>query len=133
MREDWNIPEVTDVGFAVVREKENDEWVWNVYLINYKNTKLVNVFVSSKGYGIIDHQKKKTTTISRFLGDVEAKSYRLIEPIMEDVFGLSNEYFLTFYIDGVIYDKKFVFVAESIREEYLTKIKIMGKRGVLIK
>ncbi len=133
MKEDINVPEVADVGFAVVREQQNDEWVWNVYLINYKDTKLVNVFVSSKGYGIIDHQKKKTTTISRFLGDVEAKSYRLIEPIMEDVFGLSNEYFLTFYIDGVIYDKKFVFVAESIREDHLTSITIMGRRGVLIK
>ena len=133
MKEDINIPEVTDVGFAVVREQQNDEWVWNVYMINYKNTKLVNVFVSSKGYGIIDSHKKKTSTISRFLGDVEGKSYRLIEPIMEDVFGLSNEYFLTFYVDGVIYDKKYVFVAESIKEEYLTTIKMMGKRGVLIK
>jgi len=136
MKKDINIPEVIDVGIAIVREKdiETAEYVWNVYLLNLKEKEtLVNTFVSSKGYGMIDNQKKKTAQVNYFLKDVLPQTGQLIEPIIEEVFALSNEYFLTFYVNGVIHDKKFVFVAESIKEEYLTTIHVLGKKGVLIK
>lgn len=135
MKEDIHIPEVTDVGIAVVKEADEETQleIWNVYLINLKQHTLVNTFVSSKGYGVINNEKKKTIKVNYFLKDIEPKSYKLIEPIIEDVFALSNEYFLTFYINGVIHDKKFVFVAESIKEAHLREIKILGKKGVIIK
>lgn len=135
MKEDIHIPEVTDVGIAVVKEKDitTQEYIWNVYLVNLKGKTLVNTFVSSRGYGIINNEHKKTIQVNYFLKDVEPQTYKLIEPIIEDVFALSNEYFLTFYINGVIHDRKFVFVAESIKEEHLTTIKVLGKRGVIIK
>ena len=56
-----------------------------------------------------------------------------IEPIMEDVFSLSNEYWVSFYIDKIIYDKKFIFLPETISSEYFTQIPILNKRGVMIK
>lgn len=135
MIKDINIPEVTDVGIAVVKEEDEytREFVWNVYLINLKQHTLVNTFVSTRGYGVINNEQKKTVRINYFLKDVEPQSFKLIEPIIEDVFALSNEYFLTFYINGVIHDKKFVFVAESIQEAHLTTIHILGKKGVIIK
>lgn len=135
MKKDIHIPEVTDVGIAVVKEADltTNSLVWNVYLINLKEETLVNTFVSSRGYGIINNEQKKTVKVNYFLKDIEPQSYKLIEPIIEDVFALSNEYFLTFYINGVIHDKKFVFVAESIKEDHLRNIKVLGKRGVIIK
>lgn len=135
MKKDIHIPEVVDVGIAVVRELDEvtQENKWNVYLINLKNETLVNTFVSSRGYGMINNVPKKTARVNYFLKDIQPKSYQLIEPIIEDVFALSNEYFLTFYIDGVIHDKKIVFVAESIKEEYFSTIEILNKRGVIIK
>jgi len=136
MKKDIHIPEVTDVGIAVVREKDaqTNQYVWNVYLLNLKQENiLVNTFVSSRGYGMINNEYKKTVKVNYFLKDVAPQSAKLIEPIAEEVFALANEYFLTFYIDGVIHDKKFVFVAESIKEEHLTTIKLLGKKGVLIK
>lgn len=135
MKKDIHIPEVTDVGIAVVKEEDltTNSLVWNVYLINLKEETLVNTFVSSRGYGIINNEQKKTVKVNYFLKDIEPQSYKLIEPIIEDVFALSNEYFLTFYINGVIHDKKFVFVAESIKEDHLRNIKVLGKRGVIIK
>jgi hypothetical protein len=135
MKKDIHIPEVTDVGIAVVKEQDliTSEPIWNVYLINLKEHTLVNTFVSSRGYGLINNEQKKTAKVNYFLKDIDPQSYKLIEPIIEDVFALSNEYFLTFYINGVIHDKKFVFVAESIQEAHFTTIKVLGKRGVIIK
>jgi len=136
MKKDIAIPEVTDVGIAIVREKDEEtkEYVWNVYLLNLKNKEvLVNTFVSSKGYGLINNERKKTVQVNYFLKDIQPQTGKIIEPIIEEVFALSNEYFLTFYINGVIHDKKFVFVAGSIKQEHLTTIHILGKKGVLIK
>src|SRR4030095_12386741 len=45
-----------------------------------------------------------------------------IETIIRDVFGLNNEYWVSFYIGKDIYDKKYIFLPESIREEHLTLI-----------
>jgi hypothetical protein len=60
-------------------------------------------------------------------------SYMLIEPIQENVFGLNNEYWLSFYIDGEIFDKKYIFLPESISEKYFTPIPFLGKKGVMIR
>jgi hypothetical protein len=51
---------------------------------------------------------------------------------MEDVFRLANEYWVSFYIDGVIYDKKFIFLPETINPTFFTTVPVIGKKGVLI-
>jgi hypothetical protein len=55
-----------------------------------------------------------------------------IEPIMPDVFGLSNEYWVSFWVNDVMYDKRFVFPAESISDKNMILIKPLGLKGVLI-
>jgi hypothetical protein len=57
----------------------------------------------------------------------------LVEPIQENVFGLNNEYWLSFYIDREIFDKKYIFLPESISEQYFTTIPLLGKKGVMIR
>ena len=56
-----------------------------------------------------------------------------IEPIQEELFGLNNEYWLSFYNNSVMYDKKFVFLAESVQNDHLINIPIINKPGVMIK
>ena len=56
-----------------------------------------------------------------------------IEPIVEEVFGLSNEYWISFWVNDTLYDKKFVFVAESISEENMKLLPVIGEKGVMIK
>ncbi len=133
MKDDITIPKVEDVGIAVVLEQKEGEEAWYVYLINYKNEPLKNVLVSSKGYGMLNNQHKKTVTFSHFLDSVPANSAKKIEAITEEVFPLNNEYFLTFYIDKLIYDRKYIFVPETIKKENLIHISILDKKGVLIK
>ncbi|MFT6844338.1 MAG: hypothetical protein ACJAUV_000512 [Flavobacteriales bacterium] len=133
MKKDINPPKVENVAFAVVQEKnEHDEDIWNVYVVNLKDEPLESALVSATGYGELDGDMKKTTTLRYFLGDVKANSFTLIEPIMEDVFSLHNEYWLTFYNNKVLHDKKYIFLAESIKQEHLTDIPLINKKGVLI-
>lgn len=133
MKKDINPPKVENVAFAIVKDiNELNEEVWNVYLINLKDLSLESALVSATGYGEIDGKKKKTTTLRYFLGDVKPQSYVLIEPIMTDVFSLHNEYWLTFYANKELHDKKYIFLAESIKDEHLTNIPLIGKKGILI-
>ncbi len=128
MKGDIEYPEVRDVSVAAVLEDAG----WSVYLINQKNVRLEGVLVSSRGYGKIGDADVETSVLRHFLETIEPKSFVKIEPIMEDVFRLTNEYWVSFYIDGVIYDKKFIFLPETINSAFFTTVPIIEKKGVLI-
>lgn len=133
MKKDLPLNIVEDISVAVVLETESPTTkVWNVYLINEKKAAIQNVLVSSKGYGIKDGKEVKTTILRHFIGDMEAKTSQKIEAIDPQVFGLTNEYWLSYYINGNIYDKKYVFLPESIVDENLIKIPLVNKPGVMI-
>ena len=124
---------VKDIAIAVALEKESAESkIWYVYLINLKSVPIENVLVTSKGYGEIDGVQVKTSTLRHMFPVVENSSYKLIEPIDEQTFGLNNEYWLSYYIDGNIYDKKFIFLPESIVDMNFIKLPVINKVGVMI-
>lgn len=132
MRKDIKIPEVKNVTLAVIREKTLfDTYDWKVYLINNNAFAIENTLVSSQGYGEKEGRQQKTSTLRHFLQTVEAKRSALVEPIHEDVFHLNNEYWVSYYVGDQIYDKRFVFVPDTICEENLTYIKEMEMEGVL--
>jgi hypothetical protein len=119
---------------AIVREKNAegaDEW--NVYLLNFKLVAIEGVLVTSTGYGELNGEPRKTSTLRHFLDTVGPESFVKIEPIHEQVFGLNNEYWLSFYVQKVMYDKQYVFLAESISEANCIKVPLVNKKGVLIK
>jgi hypothetical protein len=124
---------VENIAIAIVREKnELDETVWNSYLINLKDEKIEGVLVTSTGYGELNEEKVKTSTLRHFLDEIEPKSFVKIEPIIEEVFGINNEYWLSFYLNKTMYDKRYVFLAESICEANFTTIPLLNKKGVMI-
>lgn len=133
MKKDIPQPKVEDIALSIVKEQnELDETVWNVYMINLKPHPIEGVLVTSKGYGQLNGEPVKTSTLRHFLDTVPGKSYSLIEPIMENVFGLNNEYWISFFQDKVLYDKKYIFLAESITEKNLINVPIINKEGVVI-
>ncbi len=135
MKKDINPTQIKDVAIAVVKEQnEKGEEVWNVYLINLKDEMLEQVLVSSKGYLKLENgEETKTSMLRHGLGNLEPKSYSKIEPIMENLFGLHNEYWLTYFHNNELLDKKYIFLAETIKDENLINIPILNKRGVMIK
>jgi len=135
MKKDIVSPKIENVAIAIVKEKnEINQDIWNVYIINNKPKAIQNVLVSSKGYITdVEGNETKTSVLRHFLGDIEAKNFKLIEPIIEDVFALHNEYWLSFYQNKIIYDKKYIFLAETICKENLINIPLINKQGVMIK
>ena len=105
---------------------------WNVYLINLKNEPIETVFVSSKGYGEKSGEAVKTSILRHSIGNLAARDFAMIEMIDQQVFCLTNEYWLSYYVNGQIYDKKFIFVPESIVESNLIRVPIVNKPGVMI-
>jgi len=134
MKKDIVIPKVKDVHVAVVREKnDKGELVWNVYLVNKQGVTLENVLVSSSGYKTdAQGNKQNSSTLRHFLENVPAQSAKKIEPIMEDVFGLNNEYFVTYFSADGMAEKQFVFVPDSILEENFTVIPFLDSKGIMI-
>lgn len=125
---------VENIVVAVVHEPNDEgEMVWNVYIVNLYNEKIEGVLVSSKGYGNYEGRDVKTTVLRHLIGDIDPKDYAKIEPIMTDVFGLNNEYWVSFYLDKKMYDKKYIFLPESIREENFSFVPVLKKRGVMIR
>jgi hypothetical protein len=136
MKKDIPFEKVKDVAIAVVRESNDNtaDAEWSVYLLNLKDVPLEGVIVASKGYGELeDGEKVKTSQLRQLFDKVEQNNYVKIEPIDSSLFKLNNEFWVSFWIGKDIYDKKYVFVTESIVENNFIDIPIINKRGVMIK
>ncbi len=131
-----DIPEniVEGVGIAVVLEEEQIQArSWKVYVLNLNNQEIQNVLVSSKGYGTIEGEQVKTTVFRHFLGNLAPNKFAAIELIDEKLFAINNEFWLSYYINGEIYDKKYIFLTESVTESNFIRIPLINKPGVMIK
>jgi hypothetical protein len=134
MRKDIEIPVVKDVAVAVVSEEsiwKKDDWY--VYLVNMGDDVLKNILVVSRGYGEVNEEKISTSTLRQHFDELKPKEYLKIEPIMEEVFGVNNEYWISFYIGDKIFDKQYIFLPETIKKENFTKVPLINKPGVMIK
>jgi hypothetical protein len=125
---------VDNIVVAIVKEPNDEgEMTWNVYLVNLYDQEISNVLVSSKGYGSFEGRDVKTSVLRHLIGNVDAKDYAKIEPIMDNLFGLSNEFWVSFYRGKDIYDKKYIFLPETITEDNFTMIPVLNKKGVMIR
>ena len=126
---------VEDVAIAVVPriDDKSDEELWDTYIINLKEEPIKNVLVNSKGYGQINGESVKTTILRHFFEEIPPLEILQIEPIQAKLFGLTNEYWVSFSSNGNMYDKKYVFVNGSIRPENFTTIPFLNLKGVMIR
>lgn len=132
MIKDIVIPEVKNVTLAIARQDADGlSPEWKVYLINNSDFPLENTLVASKGYGEKDGENQNTSILRHFLETVPPHSSALIEPIDPAVFHLNNEYWVSYYIGTQIYDKRFVFVPDTICEENISFIPELEMEGVL--
>lgn len=129
MKKHIEIPEVKGVYVAAVREK-NEEFRsldWNTYIINDKNVSLDMVLIVARGY-----DDKDTTSIMRHsLKVLPAKSFAKIEFIQDEVLRLNNEFQISFFEENRIYEKKFLFKKNSIKESAAGPLPVIPSAGVL--
>lgn len=132
MKKDIKFLPVEKIFIAVARKKnELNEYIWNVYLINKNTFPLKDVFIRSKGYGSKNGEDQQTSVLRHHFPVLPALDYVLIEPIDPAVFHLNNEYWISYYVEGQIFDKKFIFVPDSIIEKNLIYISELEMEGIL--
>ncbi len=135
MKKDIPFLPVEGVKVAVTRDiNEASEAEWRVYLINKNEVPITNVFVTSRGYSNSDQlgeTPQQTSTLRHFYKEVPANGHQAIELIDTSVFHLTNEYWVSYFIDNQIYDKRFVFVPGSLDEQNLIPINQLQREGVL--
>lgn len=135
MRADILSPLVENVKMVVVPEKNEEGATQHyVYLLNLREDIMEGIIITSKGYGVNEATGEKISTsmlrhsLEVLLPDEAAK----IEPIMEDVFKLTNEFLISFWVEDTMYDKKFIFLPETINEKNYVNIPKMGGKGIVV-
>ena len=86
--------------------------------------------VTSRGYGKHKGNEVKTSTLRRFLGDLKKEDSLKVEPIHEEIFGLNNEFWVSFYLGKQVYDKKYLFTAGSISENHMVNVPVLENKGI---
>ena len=132
MKKDIEFPQVVGVYVAITQNEEND---WEVFLINENDFPLKNVFITSTGYLAEEDNPKKmkyqSSTLRHSIPFLEANEYAKIESIFEEVFHICNEYWVSYYVEDKIFDKKFIFLPNTISKENFVFIEKLSKKGVL--
>ena len=133
MKKDIIIPEVENVFLAAVQEWSDDfmENIWYVYLINDSDFKIDSVMVVSKAFGTIEGEMKKTSLLRHAFVEIPAVSVVKVEMLEKSVTALNNEFMVTFFIGNTLYDKKFIFKANSISEINVEEVPILFVDGVI--
>ena len=135
MKSDITIPTVENVFLAAVQEWSDDfmEKVWYVYLIYDSDFNLDSVMVVSKAFGTIDGEMKKTSLLRHAFMQVPAVSVVKVEMVEKSVLQLNNEFMITYFIGNTLYDKKFIFRAQSITPDYVEEVPILFVDGVIVR
>ena len=135
MKSDINIPKVENVFLAAIQEWSDDfmEKVWYVYLVNDSDFVLENVMVVSQAFGTLDGEMKKTSLLRHVFLKVASVSVVKIELLETNVLRLNNEFMVTYFIGNTLFDKKFIFKAQSITPDYVEEVPILFVDGVIVR
>lgn len=131
MKKDIEKPLVEGVIIAIKLDDSKADNHWTVHLINTNNFKLENIIIASKGYGKTEGNEQQTSTLRHLFDSLEANSTQQVEVITKEVFHLFNEYWVSYFAEGKLFDKKFTFVPYSIKIEHLTFIEDLCSQGIL--
>ena len=136
MKKDIEILKVEDLAIAIVprlSSEEDHDLFWDSYIINLKDEAIHSVLVNSTGYGEVDGEKRRTSTMRFFWETIGPLDLIKIEPVHIDLLKIANEYWVSFTFDNYLYDKKYVFVQGSLEPTNFTEIPFLDKKGVMIR
>jgi hypothetical protein len=135
MKAEIKIPTVENVFLAAVAEWSDDfmENIWNVYIINDSDYLIDNVMVVSSASGTIDGEMKKTSLLRHAFLEIPAVSVQKVEMIEKNVVQLNNEFMVTYFLNGSLYDKKFVFKKNFPDKEEIEEIPILFVDGFIVR
>lgn len=137
MKKDIEFPQVEGVSIVITRQKnELNQDEWKAFLINENPNELNTIFITSQGYSGSEtgvEEIQKTSVLRHSIPRLASQDYAMIEIITPEVFHLNNEFWLSYYIEDKLYDKKFIFLPFTIQEKNLRKIPLLQLEGILHK
>ena len=135
MKKDIHIPEVKNVFVAAVLiTDDTGDQQWWIHLINDNTSPLENIMIQSRGYSNLDTKSGvKTATLRKVIKVLPAKSAAKLEPIMPEVFHLFNEYWVTFFEENTLKDRKFIFGPHTIEAAIKEDLPVLKDKGILVR
>ncbi|HLT07285.1 MAG TPA: hypothetical protein VK014_07140 [Cyclobacteriaceae bacterium] len=131
MKKDIHFHPVTGVKLAIAKEEKDGKEEWAVYIINNNLIELHTVMITSKGYGLISGEMRKTSMLRHMIEELGPQCIAKVEPIDPALFGLNNEFWVSYFILDQIFDKKFIFVEGSMHQKNITYIPEIDLYGVV--
>lgn len=115
---------------AIWEQMDEEQHHWHVYLFNGTEHSLENALITASGYGEYNGDDVRTSVIRYSLGEVSSFTAKRVEPIYENVLGLYNQYWVSFSLGGVMYDRKFLFPPFSIMQRNVKEIPDLMTSGI---
>ncbi|MDM1043578.1 hypothetical protein HX004_01035 [Myroides sp. 1354] len=132
MKKDIEIPQVTEVEIAVIKEYNEDflQDAWYAYLFNNSKEPIEAILIVSKAEGELNGEKKISSIFRHAFPSLAAGASQKVELLDEAIFDLDNTFMLTYFQGSKLYDKNFVFPAKSIADESLQELTYADKKGI---
>jgi len=132
MKKDIEVPQVTEIEIAVVKEYNEDflQDAWYAYLFNNSKETIEAILIVSKAEGELNGEEKTSSIFRHAFPSLAAGESIKVELLDEAIFDLNNTFMLTYFQGAKLYDKNFVFPAQSISDEALQKLIYADKKGI---
>lgn len=133
MKADIEFPSVKGVSVAVAMETDElNQTQWRAFIINENDFALTNVIIASTGYGLdAEGNQQRTSTLRHLIEELPAQSAAPIELIQQEVMHLVNEYWVSYYTSTGLFDKKFLFLPDTILAENVQHLPLLDMPGIL--
>lgn len=133
MKSDIIIPKVENVFVVAILEWSDDfqENCWFAYLLNATKETLEVAMIVSRAYGLIDGEERNTMSLRHAFATVAPETAVKIEFLENNLLQLENEFSLSYFIGNQMFDKKFIFKANSIIEKSLVALPVIPKMGII--
>ena len=105
---------------------------WSAWLLNDNDYPLSTVLIVSEGYGEHEGRTVSTSKLRYFFEEIGPRQAVRVEPLDPGLFHLTTQFWVSYYREAQILDKKYVFVPGTIEPANLTPIELLdGRVGVL--
>lgn len=129
MKKDIEIPQANGVGVAIALEQNletgNEEWF--AHLINRRAADIEMIVIVSQGF----NETQTTSLFRRRIDKLAAGQSTKFELMQPEVFALDNRFQLTFFENGKLYDREFLFERNIINKDVIATIPEIGHKGLL--
>lgn len=130
MLKDLDFNKATKIEMAVAKTPNQEgESTFYLYLINKNSFALRNVLISTEAFEHEDGSGRKTSKLRHFIEELGPGSEQKIETVDPSVFGFFNHFWLSYYYEEKMFDKKFVL--KPFKEFEIEDIASLGLKGKL--